>query len=86
MDSANLEEMAEKLSKIPLAYDPGVDWIYSVSIDVLGRVIEVVSGETLDVFLKKKLFEPLDMPDTAFHVPPEKLPRFALITADRKRV
>jgi CubicO group peptidase (beta-lactamase class C family) len=77
MESANLEEMAEKLSKIPLAYDPGTDWIYGVAIDVLGRVIEVASGESLDVFLKKSIFDPLDMPDTAFNVPPEKLSRFA---------
>jgi len=77
MDSANLEEMAAQLSKVPLAYDPGTDWIYSVSIDVLGRVIEVVSGEGFDVFLKKIIFDPLDMPDTAFNVPPEKLSRFA---------
>jgi CubicO group peptidase (beta-lactamase class C family) len=77
MASANLEEMAEKLSQIPLAYDPGTDWIYSVSIDVLGRVIEVVSGESLDVFLRHTIFEPLDMADTAFSVPPEKLSRFA---------
>ena len=76
MESANLEEMAEKLSHVPLAYDPGTDWIYGVSIDVLGRVIEVVSGESLDVFLKKTIFDPLDMPDTAFSVPPEKLSRF----------
>jgi CubicO group peptidase (beta-lactamase class C family) len=77
MDSANLKEMAEKLSQVPLAFDPGTDWIYSVSIDVLGRVIEVVSGQSLDVFLQKTLFEPLDMMDTAFSVPAEKLARFA---------
>ena len=69
--------MADKLAQIPLAFDPGTDWTYSVSIDVLGRVIEVASGEPLDVFLRKTIFEPLDMPDTAFNVPPEKLSRFA---------
>ncbi|MDB6035465.1 MAG: beta-lactamase, partial [Verrucomicrobiales bacterium] len=77
MGSANLEEMAEKLSQIPLAYDPGTDWIYSAATDVLGRVIEVASGESLDVFLRHTIFEPLDMPDTGFSVPPEKLSRFA---------
>jgi len=77
MESANLKEMAEKLSQIPLAFDPGTDWNYSVAIDVLGRVIEVVSGQNLDVFLQKTLFEPLDMTDTAFSVPAEKLARFA---------
>jgi CubicO group peptidase (beta-lactamase class C family) len=77
LESANLEEMAAKLALVPLAFDPGTDWTYSVAIDVLGRVIEVASGEPLDVFLKKTIFEPLDMPDTAFNVPPEKLDRFA---------
>jgi len=77
LDSTNLEEMAEKLSQIPLAYDPGTDWIYSASIDVLGRVIEMASGQSLDVFLQKTIFEPLDMPDTAFNVPSAKLSRFA---------
>lgn len=77
MDSANLAEMAEKLSQVPLASDPGTEWRYSTGIDVLGRVIEVASGESLDVFLDKSIFKPLDMTDTAFFVPPEKLNRFA---------
>lgn len=77
LESANLAEMAEKLSQVPLAFDPGTDWTYGVGIDVLGRVIEVVSGDSLDVFLDKAIFKPLDMPDTAFSVPPEKLIRFA---------
>lgn len=77
LESANLAEMAEKFSQIPLAFDPGSDWVYGASIDVLGRVIEVVSSESLDVFLEKAIFKPLDMKDTAFNVPPEKLARFA---------
>lgn len=77
LESTNLTEMAEKLSQIPLAFDPGTDWIYGVGIDVLGRVIEVVSGDSLDVFLEKTIFDPLDMRDTAFSVPPEELGRFA---------
>jgi CubicO group peptidase (beta-lactamase class C family) len=77
LQSKDLKEMTDKLAQIPLAFDPGTDWTYSAAIDVLGRVIEVASGETLDVYLKKTIFEPLDMPDTAFNVPPEKLPRFA---------
>lgn len=77
LDSTNLEEMAEKLAQVPLAHDPGADWTYGMSTDVLGRVIEVASGETLDVFLQKTLFEPLDMPDTAFSVPSDKVARFA---------
>jgi len=77
MQSTNLAEMAEKLSQVPLAFDPGTDWNYGVSIDVLGRVIEVVSGQSLDAFLEKTIFKPLDMKDTGFSVPPEKLGRFA---------
>jgi len=77
MESTNLAEMAEKLSQIPLAFDPGTDWSYGVNIDVLGRVIEVVSGQSLDVFLDKTIFKPLDMRATAFRVPPDKLGRFA---------
>jgi CubicO group peptidase (beta-lactamase class C family) len=78
MDSTNLEEMAEKLSQVPLAFDPGTDWIYGVNIDVLGRVIELVSGKNLDEFLRQTIFQPLDMKDTGFSVPPEKLDRFAV--------
>ena len=75
--SATLAEMAEKLSQVPLAFDPGTDWAYGISSDVLGRVIEVASGESLDVFLDKAIFKPLDMTDTACAVPPEKIGRFA---------
>ena len=77
MESANLAEMAEKLSQVPLAFDPGTDWTYGVGVDVLGRVIEVASGDNLDVFLDETIFKPLVMSDTAFSVPPEKLSRFA---------
>ncbi len=77
MESTDLKEMAEKLSHIPLAFDPGTDWNYGVSIDVLGRIVEIASGESLDVFLKKTIFDPLDMTDTAFSVPADKLDRFA---------
>lgn len=78
LESADLAEMAGKLAQVPLAFDPGTDWCYGVGIDVLGRVIEVASGQSLDVFLKDEIFNPLDMTDTAFSVPPEKLDRFAV--------
>ncbi len=77
MESTNLADMVEKLSQVPLAFDPGTDWHYGVGVDVLGRVIEVVSGKSLDDFLTQTIFQPLDMKDTAFSVPPEKLDRFA---------
>jgi CubicO group peptidase (beta-lactamase class C family) len=75
--SVNLAEMVEKLSRAPLAFDPGTRWDYSISTDVLGRVIEVVSGENLDVFLERTIFKPLEMTDTGFRVPPQKIGRFA---------
>ncbi|MCU0787905.1 MAG: beta-lactamase family protein, partial [Verrucomicrobia bacterium] len=77
LESTNLVEMTGKLSQVPLAFDPGTDWRYGTGIDVLGRVIEVVSGQSLDVFLAECIFEPLEMNDTGFRVPPEKIGRFA---------
>ena len=75
----DLKAMCAKLGKLPLQYDPGTKWVYSVSSDVLGRVIEVASGMTFDAFLEKRLFAPLDMKDTGFYVPREKLDRFSAI-------
>ena len=62
-------QFAERIAKLPLAYPPGSTWDYSNSIDVLGRVLEVASGQPLGVLLKTRLFEPLGMKDTAFSVP-----------------
>lgn len=76
-DKMTLEEMAQKLADIPLLYQPGTKWHYSVSADVLGRVVEVASGQSLDIFFADRIFEPLGMEDTAFHVPAEKMDRFA---------
>lgn len=73
----SLEEFIAKLARLPLAHAPGEKWTYSLSTDVLGRVVEVASGKTLDVFLRERIFEPLDMRDTGFHVPPEKASRLA---------
>jgi len=69
--------MVEKLSRIPLEFSPGDAWNYSVSTDVVGHLVEVISGQPLDAFLKERIFQPLAMPDTAFEVPAEKLQRFA---------
>jgi CubicO group peptidase (beta-lactamase class C family) len=76
--SKNLDQFIDKMSKIPLQYDPGTDWTYSVSIDILGAVIEKASGQPLDQFLAERIFKPLDMKDTGFHVPKDKLDRFAV--------
>ena len=70
-------KFAEKLSKTPLFFEPGKMWNYGTSADVLGAVIEIISGMKLSEFMKKEIFEPLKMEDTAFYVPNEKLSRFS---------
>jgi len=71
------EAFIEKLAALPLVSQPGDAWRYSMATDVLGCLIEVVAGVTLDVFLEDRLFRPLGMEDTGFHVPEAKLERFA---------
>jgi CubicO group peptidase (beta-lactamase class C family) len=71
------QEEVERLAKAPLAYQPGSVWEYSMAIDLLGRVVEKVSGQRLGEFLNDRLFRPLGMADTAFYVPQEKLARLA---------
>lgn len=73
----DLAEMVGKLSKIPLLHQPGTKFHYSVSTDVLGRVVEVASGQPLDQFFHARIFEPLKMDDTFFTVPEEKRDRLA---------
>ncbi|MFT5302538.1 MAG: CubicO group peptidase (beta-lactamase class C family), partial [Mariniblastus sp.] len=75
--SVTLEEFGKKLGQLPLAFQPGTDWKYGISIDVLGRVVEVASGKTLEEFFCTRIFEPLGMSDTGFYVPAEKIERFA---------
>jgi len=75
--ATTLEQMAEKIGSIPLAFQPGSRWEYGISMDVLGRLIEVVSGQPLDVFLEERIFRPLKMVDTGFFVPDDKAERFA---------
>jgi len=65
-------------ARLPLAFQPGTDFRYSFSIDVLGYIVQLASGKPFDAFLKEHIFDPLDMPDTAFWVPPEKMDRFAV--------
>ena len=72
----NLAEMVTHLGKIPLQYQPGTQWHYSVSVDVLGRLIEVLSGQPLDEYLEQHIFAPLGMTDTFFQVPEDKISRF----------
>jgi CubicO group peptidase (beta-lactamase class C family) len=72
-----LADFVKALAKLPLAFEPGSTWEYGHSTDVLGRVVEVASGESLDVFLARRIFAPLGMQDTGFHVPADKLDRLA---------
>jgi CubicO group peptidase (beta-lactamase class C family) len=71
-------EFADRIAKLPLSYQPGTTWDYSHSTDILGRVVEVVSGKSLYEFEKEHLLDPLGMKDTAFYVTdPAKQPRIA---------
>jgi CubicO group peptidase (beta-lactamase class C family) len=72
-----LADMVTELSQIPLVYQPGTQWHYGVSADVLGRLVEVLSGQSFDVFLRERIFEPLGMNDTGFVVPASKSDRVA---------
>ena len=74
-----LADMAQKLSTVPLVHEPGEEWTYGVSTDLLGYLVEVVSGMPFEQFLHTRLFAPLSMVDTAFSVPLEKLDRFAAL-------
>lgn len=77
LDSKNLQEMIDKLSTIPLNYEPGTQWLYSMSMDVEGYIIEKLSGQTLPDYMRQHIFEPLGMKDAGFFVPEEKRSRFA---------
>ena len=70
-------EEVERMSKTPLAHEPGTVWEYSLASDILGRVVEAASGKRLGDFLDERLFKPLAMNDTAFYVPSAKLSRLA---------
>lgn len=72
-----LADMCERAAAQPLAFQPGSKWEYSIGIDVIGRVIEVITGESLDKVFQDWVFDPLGMVDTAFSVPADKVGRFA---------
>ena len=75
----DLAYMAQELGKIPLLHNPGAAWNYGMSTDVLGYLVEVVSGVPFEEFLKTRIFNPLSMNDTAFSVPEEKADRYATL-------
>lgn len=68
----NVRKLSAALAKIPLAFDPGTEWRYGLSHDVLGALIEVLSGKTFGEFLREEIFQPLNMNDTFFKIPDEK--------------
>lgn len=73
----DLAACCDRWAALPLVFQPGSEWNYGVSTDVLGRIVEVISGQSLDVFLQERIFGPLGMTDTAFWVPDDKRDRFA---------
>lgn len=75
----DLAGMMSVLATLPLAFEPGTQWEYSVASDVLGRLVEVVSGERFSAFLARRIFEPLGMVDTAFRVPPDQASRLCAL-------
>jgi CubicO group peptidase (beta-lactamase class C family) len=75
--AGTLRDMVEKLATLPLEYSPGTRWGYSVATDVLGYLVEVLSGQRFDDYLRTQIFEPLGMIDTGFIVAADKLGRFA---------
>ena len=78
LGSKNLQDMIDKLAAIPLLYQPGQKWVYSVSMDIEGYIVEKISGQTLPAFMRDHIYNPLGMKDAGFYVPAEKLARFAV--------
>ena len=77
--SKNLTEMVQNLAQIPLVHEPGEEWTYGVSTDVLGYLVEVAAEMPFEEFLQTRIFQPLGMVDTGFSVPSEKTHRFAAL-------
>jgi len=79
LQSKNLQEMIDKLAKIPLLYQPGKGWTYSVSMDIEGYIVEKLSGQSLPDFMRGQIYAPLGMKDAGFYVPAEQRSRFATL-------
>ncbi len=75
----DLATCCESWAKMPLLYQPGAEWVYSIATDVLGRVIEVLSGQSLDQFFRTRILDPLGMTDTGFTVPADRQDRLAAL-------
>ncbi|HEY2675722.1 MAG TPA: serine hydrolase domain-containing protein [Steroidobacteraceae bacterium] len=79
LNSPNLQEFIGRVAKLPLLYQPGEGWVYSVSVDIQGYLVEKLSGKPFADFLRERIFMPLGMKDTGFYVPADKLDRVASI-------
>jgi CubicO group peptidase (beta-lactamase class C family) len=79
LDSNNLQDFIDKLAKLPLLYQPGKGWTYSMSMDVEGYIVEKLSGQSLPEFMRENIFKPLAMKDAGFFVPADKRDRFASV-------
>lgn len=85
MQSKSLQDMVNKLANIPLLYQPGTRWVYSVSMDIQGYIVENLSGQSLPDFMHDYIFAPLGMRDTGFFVPQNKWNRFATLYAENEK-
>jgi CubicO group peptidase (beta-lactamase class C family) len=81
MPAESLAAFSAGIAALPLAFQPGTEWNYSVATDILGRLVEAVSGQPLDEFFAEHIFGPLDMPDTGFHVDDARHHRLAALYA-----
>jgi CubicO group peptidase (beta-lactamase class C family) len=77
--SKNLQEAIDRIAQIPLLYQPGKGWLYSLSMDIEGYIVEKLTGQTLPDFMHDQIFKPLGMKDAGFYVTPEKKSRFATL-------
>jgi len=77
--AASLQEFIDRMAKLPLLYQPGEGWVYSVGVDIQGYLVEKLSGKPFPQFLRERIFEPLDMKDTGFHVDKNKMSRLATV-------
>lgn len=84
LESDTLQDMINKLAKIPLLYQPGTQWVYSLSVDIQGYIVQKLSGMPLADFMRKRIFDPLGMKDTGFYVPKEKWSRLATLYTGNK--
>lgn len=81
--SVPVSEVVAKMAKLPMAAQPGEQWVYGYNTDILGVVVEKLSGKSLDVFLKERVIDPIGMTDTTFCLPPAKADRLAVVYSAR---